>query len=281
MPSHDPIDDQVELSSPIPRTFGWSAIGPPLAVGMTLLVLWEAVVRWYAIPPFKLPAPSVIAETIIHNRSALLAAWLVTVQTMLAALLAAVVSGVLLAALLTSSRRLELSLFPYAVVLQVTPLVAVAPFVMLWIGFERVRLTQIVCAWIVAFFPILSNSVIGLRSADHGLGELFTLYRAGRFQRFRLLLAPAALPYFLSGLKIAANLSLVGAVVAEFVVGIEVERPGLASTIFAAQQRSDAPLMFAALTIVSLTGVVVYFAVHLLSWRLLKNWHESAGGKER
>ena len=248
----------------------------PLAVCVLLVGGWEAVVRVKDIPPYQLAAPSLIAKTLVAQWPALGAAWLVTVKTMLVALAAAVVIGVALASLFASSRVIEASFFPYAVILQVTPLVAVAPFIVLWVGLERVWLTQIVCAWIVAFFPILSNTAVGLRSAEPGLRDLFTLYGATPWQKLRLLLAPTALPYFLAGLRISANLALVGAVVAEFVIGPSVDNPGLATTILDSQYRTDTPLMFAALALVSLTGVATYFATHMLSRLLLGGWHASA-----
>ncbi|HMO86071.1 MAG TPA: ABC transporter permease [Lacipirellulaceae bacterium] len=252
------------------------AWGAPLAVGAALLAGWETVVRVRDIPKYQLAPPSLIAETIVRQWPDLSSAWWVTTQTMLAALAAAVVLGVLMAAAFASSRLIETSLFPYAVALQVTPLVAVAPFIVLWVGLERVWLTQLVCAWIVAFFPILSNTTLGLRSAEPGLRDLFHLYNASRWQTLRWLLAPAALPYFLAGLRVSANLALVGAVVAEFVIGPEVDRPGLASTILNAQLAQDTPTMFAALTLVSITGIAAYFATHALSRLLLGGWHAAA-----
>jgi NitT/TauT family transport system permease protein len=248
----------------------------PAVVGLAFLVAWEAAVRIYDIPKFKLPAPTLILRTLKDQASVLAAAWCVTIETMLVALAAAIILGVAAAAIFSTSRVLEVSLFPYAVILQVTPLVAVAPFIILWVGLERVWLTQAVCAWIVAFFPILSNTTIGLHSAERGLRDLFQLYGASRFQRLRLLLAPSALPYFLAGLKVSANLALIGAIVAEFVIGPAAERPGLATTILTSQLNQDAPMMFAALALVSLTGVVIYFAVQALSRLLLGRWHESA-----
>jgi len=248
---------------------------PPAVLLVVLLAAWEITVRARHIPDYQLAAPSRIAAA-IHNEWPLLwAAWLVTLKTMLVALAAAVVIGVGLAALFASSPWIESSFFPYAVIMQVTPLVAVAPFIVLWIGPEHVWLTQVACAWIVAFFPILSNTTLGLHSADRGLVDLFALYRATRWQRLRWLLAPSALPYFLAGLRVSANLALVGAVVAEFVIGPEAENPGLASVILASQLRSNTPLMFAALALVSLTGVLTYFAVQLLSRLTLARWHES------
>jgi NitT/TauT family transport system permease protein len=248
----------------------------PIVLCVVLLGAWEAIVRIKHIPAYQLAPPSLVAKTLADRWHELGPAWVITLTTMLAALTAAVVTGVALAALFASSRVIEASLFPYAVVLQVTPLVAVAPFIILWIGYERVQLAQIVCAWIVAFFPILSNTAVGLHSADPGHRDLFALYGASSWQRLRWLLAPTALPYFLAGLRISANLALVGAVVAEFVVGEQMDKPGLASKIFLSQQTSDTPLMFAALALVSLTGVGVYFATHLLSRALLHNWHASA-----
>lgn len=253
----------------------WVRAATPLVALAVLLVVWEVVVRVREIPPFMLPTPSTVVRTLVERRGELAAAWLATVRTMLAALALAVATGVAAAALFAASRRLEAGLFSLAVVLQVTPLVAVAPFIVLWIGYERTWLAQVVSAWIVAFFPVLSNTLLGLHSVDRGLGDLFTLYGASRWQRLRLLLAPAAMPYFLAGLRISANLALVGAVVAEFVVGVETERPGLASTIFASQQRSDAPMMFAALGLISATGVVVYLATQGLARLALGHWHES------
>ncbi len=261
------------------RLSAWLQWLAPIAVGAVLLGAWEWLVRAYDIPKYMLPSPSDICEKFSAETHALGQAWWVTMQTMLLALAAAVVLGVAAAALFASSRLVSVSLFPYAIVLQVTPLVAVAPFIVLWIGWERLWLTQAVCAWIVAFFPILSNTVIGLDSADRGLRDLFQLYGATRWQRLRWLLAPSALPYFLAGLRISANLALVGAIVAEFVIGPQADRQGLATVILVSQLSQDAPMMFAALALVSLTGIVTYFGVHGLSYMLLRRWHET-GRKE-
>jgi NitT/TauT family transport system permease protein len=247
----------------------------PVAVGVALLLAWEWIVRAYDIPKFMLPAPSVIWAKFVAEVATLGQAWWVTVQTMLLALAAAVVMGVAAAALFASSRIVAARLFPYAIILQVTPLVAVAPIIVLWMGWERLWLTQALCAWIVAFFPILSNTVIGLESADRGLRDLFQLYGASRWQRLRWLLAPSALPYFLAGLRISANLALVGAIVAEFVIGPQADRQGLATVILVSQLNQDAPMMFAALALVSLTGFGTYLGVHGLSFWLLRGWHES------
>jgi NitT/TauT family transport system permease protein len=192
----------------------WRRVLPPVFVGAVLLGGWEGAVRYWDIPHFKLPAPTAVAAAIVERWPELCAAWWVTLKTMFVALAAAVVLGVVAAAVFASAPAIENSFFPYAVMLQVTPLVAVAPFIVVWVGYDRLWLTQLVCAWIVAFFPILANTTLGLRSADRGLRNLFDLYGASPWQRLSLLLAPSALPYFLAGLKVSANLALVGAVVA-------------------------------------------------------------------
>lgn len=245
----------------------------PLVVGVAVLAFWEFAVWFWEVPKYLLPAPSAIGGALVEHGDKLASAWQVTFGTMAVALAAAVVLGVLLAVVFTSSRLVELSLFPYAVVLQVTPLVAIAPLLLIWINTPW--LVKLVCAWIVAFFPILSNTVVGLRSADPGLADLFRLYGASPWQRVRLLLTPSALPFFLAGLRVAVNLALVGAVVAEFVTGAATDSPGLASLVFEGQYAMDVPLTFAALTLISATGIAMYFATHLLSRWLLGGWHAS------
>jgi NitT/TauT family transport system permease protein len=259
---------------PSRRASTWLRWAAPLFIGAALLGAWEALVKLTDVPAYKLPAPSAIAATAAAEWAPLSAAWRVTLTTMLSALVLAVVVGVALAAGFASSRIVEATFFPYAVILQVTPLVAVAPFIVLWLN-DRVGLAQVLCAWIVSFFPILSNTSVGLRSTDRGHVDLFNLYGATRWQKLRLLLAPSALPYFLAGLRISANLALVGAIVGEFVIGPATDRPGLATTILASQLRLDTPMMFAALAVVSLTGLAVYFLVQVLSYVLLRGWHES------
>jgi NitT/TauT family transport system permease protein len=191
-----------------------------------------------------------------------------------AALALAVIVGVLLGALFTLSRWAEWSFTPFAVVLQVTPIIAIAPLVMILT--DSAIVTVLICAWIVAFFPVLAGTVTGLRSADVNLRDLFRLYRATPWQRLRLLLAPSALPSFLTGLKVAGGLSLIGAVVAEFTAGAAGRNTGLASRILEAAFRTEIPKMFAALLLVSLTGVAIYMALSALERRLLGRWHDSA-----
>jgi NitT/TauT family transport system permease protein len=245
----------------------------PTAVIAGLLLAWELVVRLQGIPPYLLPAPSRVAQTLVARWDVLGPATLFTVKLTLLSLAAAVAGGVLLALSFALSRWVEVALFPVAVVLQVTPIVAIAPLILIYVDDTTAAL--LICAWIVAFFPILSNTVVGLRSADPGLQELFTLHRATRWQRFRLLLVPGALPYFMAGLKIAGGLSLVGSVVAEFTAGAAGRETGLASRILEASFRTEIPMMFAALALVALLGVALYLASAGLARLVLGRWHAS------
>ncbi len=250
-------------------------LAPAVAVALFVLA-WEAGVRINQIPPYLLPAPSLVLVTLWQNLGSLMTSWWVTVSITFAALTLAVIGGVLLGSLFALSRWVEWSLTPFAVVLQVTPIIAIAPLIMILT--DSPLATVLICAWIVAFFPILASTVTGLRSADANLRDLFRLYRATPWQRLRLLLAPSALPYFLTGLKIAGGLSLIGAVVAEFTAGAAGRNTGLASRILEAAFRTEIPKMFAALVLVSLTGVVIYLLFAALERRLLRRWHDSASG---
>ena len=245
---------------------------PVLMLALALLV-WELVVRFNQIPHYIIPAPSLVAETLVKDWHSLMPALWFTVKVTFISLVLAVVGGVLIAVLFALSPWVELSLFPYAIILQVTPVVAVAPLILIYAPSTTVAL--LICAWLVAFFPILSNTVIGLKSADHNLRDMFTLYEATPWQRLRFLLLPSALPYFLAGLKIAGGLSLIGAVVAEFVAGAAGRETGLASRILESSFRTEIPRMFAALVLVSLLGIVIYLLFNALSRYLLKDWHES------
>jgi NitT/TauT family transport system permease protein len=245
---------------------------PTLVLGSVVLG-WEVLVRVAQIPHYILPAPSRILTTLIENFGSLAASWWFTLKITFGALLLAAGGGVLLATVFALSRSVELALFPLAIVLQVTPIVAIAPLILIYV--ESTTAALLICAWIVAFFPILSNTVIGLRAADPNLRDLFTLYRASRWQRLRWLLVPSSLPYFIAGLKISGGLALIGAVVAEFAAGAAGRETGLASRILEASFRTDIPRMYAALLLVALTGVAIFMLFNLLSKWLLGRWHAS------
>lgn len=251
----------------------------PLAVGVAVLAAWEFTVRHYAVPEFVLPSPSRIAESLADNFGSLMASLLVTLKVTVLAFLLAAIGGVGLAILFSQSRAIEGALFPYAVALQVTPVVSIAPLILIWVGFDRVQLALLIIAWIVAFFPILSNTTLGLRSADHNLRDLFRLYGASRWQVLSELLLPSSLPYMLGGMKISGGLALIGAVVAEFVAGSGTST-GLAWRIIEAGNRLDIPKMFAALLLLSTLGIAIFFGLSWLEHMLLKRWHESAIRRE-
>ena len=250
----------------------------PVVMGLVMLALWEAVVRLAEIPPYVLPGPVVVARTLVADWGTLAPALWVTLKITLEALVAAVVVGVLLAVLFSLSRWVELSLFPYAIILQVTPIVAIAPLIIAWAN--DVDLSLLICAWLVAFFPILSSTILGLRSVDRNLLALFELYGAGRWRTLVHLRLPAALPYFLGGLRISGGLALIGAVVAEFVAGTGGNASGLAYRILEAGYQLRIPRMFAALVLISAAGIAIYLLLYLLSHLLLRHWHESALSEE-
>ena len=249
-------------------------IAAPLAVGAAILVMWEAVVRVESVPPYILPGPLAISESLWTDGPSLLGSLLVTLRVTLAALAAAAILGGAIAVLFSLSRILELSLFPYAVILQVTPIVAIAPLIIIWV--REPFLALLVCAWIVAFFPVVANTTVGLNSVDRNLLALFRLYGASQVQVLRYLKLPTALPYFLAGLRISGGLALIGAVVAEFVAGTGGAETGLAFRILEAGYRLAIPRLFAALFLLSLTGIVIYLILDGLSRLLLRHWHESA-----
>ena len=246
----------------------------PLAVGTAFLVSWEIIVRINGIPPYILPGPLAIAASLLTDGPSLLGSLLVTLRVTLAALATAAILGGMIAVLFSLSRIIELSLFPYAVILQVTPIVAIAPLIIIWV--REPFLALLVCAWIVAFFPIVANTTVGLNSADRNLVALFQLYDASPVQVLRYLKLPTALPYFLAGLRISGGLALIGAVVAEFVAGTGGAETGLAFRILEAGYRLAIPRLFAALFLLSLTGIVIYLVLDGLSRVLLRHWHESA-----
>ena len=246
----------------------------PLLVGLVALAAWEAAVRHWAVPVYVLPGPLRIARSLYEGWGSLKDSLLVTLEVTFAALLAAILGGGGLAILFAQSRTLEASLFPYAVILQVTPIVAIAPLILIYV--RNTELALLICAWIVAFFPILSNTTMGLNSTDPNLLDLMQLYRARRWQVLWYLRLPQAMPYFLSGLKIAGGLSLIGAVVAEFTAGTATAGTGLAYRILESSYRLDIPRMYAALALLSITGVLIFAALSALSWLVLHRWHESA-----
>ncbi len=249
---------------------------PTLAFVLALLG-WEFVVWYEEIPPYVLPSPSLILLTLVKDWWTLYGSLLVTLHITFEALALAVVGGVALAVLFAQSRIVERAFFPFAVILQVTPIVAIAPLLLIYLSSNTAVL---VCAFLVAFFPILSNTALGLASADHNLLDLFQLYRASHWQQLLWLRLPSALPYFLGGLRIGGGLALIGAIVAEIAAGSAGQGAGLAYRIVESGFRLNIPRMFAALLLISVAGILIYLLLTALSNLLLRRWHDSARRRE-
>ncbi len=249
---------------------------PLLALALGVLV-WDLVVRLRGIPPYVLPAPGLVFATLIGDWDVLWSSLLVTLATTFEGLLLALAGGVGLAILFNRSRLVEYSFYPYAIILQVTPVVAIAPLLLIYLP---QHLAVLACAWIVAFFPVLANTTLGLNSVDHNLVDLFALYGASRRQILWNLKLPAALPYMLGGLRIAGGLALIGAVVAEIAAGSAGAGSGLAYRIAESGYRLNIPRMFAALLLLSLTGIVIFAVLSAVSHLVLRRWHESAVARE-
>ncbi len=250
---------------------------PSLVMVLSILA-WHLYVTINDIPHYVLPGPVLVAQSVVSDWGLLWPAMLITTRLTVLALIFAITGGVLLAVAFTQSRWAEMSCFPYAVILQVTPVIAIAPLLQIYM--DSAFAAALACAWIVAFFPILSNTTIGLKSADHNLEDLFTIYGATRWQRLRYLAAPSALPFFLGGLKIAGGLALIGAVVAEFVIGRAGTGLGLASTLLEASYRFNFGRLYAALILISAMGVVIFAITSTISHLMLRKWHESALKRE-
>lgn len=279
-PTGAPLQDADELAraqkARRDRVLRW--VIPALAV-LASIGAWAFYVWFWDVPQYKVPSPARVASQLLTDWQLLGVSLLATLKITAMALGISVLGGVGLAILFNQSPTAERIFLPYAVILQVTPLIALAPLIFLYVETPLARV--LICAWIVAFFPILSNTSLGLKSTDHNLTDLFQIYGASRWQRLIHLQLPWALPYFLGGLRIAGGLSLVGAIVAEYVVGIGGTSWGLAFRILEASYRLNIPRMFAAMVLVAVVGVLIYLATAALSWALLHKWHESAIRRER
>ena len=251
MPSAITKNHKQQLTQTKPQNPIWNQlfsveIIAPVILGIIVLLTWEISVRVMNIPPYLLPGPILVVKTMIAEWNPLFTSLLITIKITVVALAVAVVSGVLISMLFAQNKLIERSLFPYAVILQTTPIVAIAPLIIIWLG-DNTFAALILCAWIVAFFPIISNTTLGLNSVDKNLSDMFKLYGASRWQTLIYLRFPSALPYFLGGLKISGGLALIGAVVAEFIAGTGGARSGIAYQILMSSYNLQIPRMFAAL----------------------------------
>ena len=251
----------------------WSQVLGPAAVLVLLLVLWQAGVMAFDVPVFLVPSPLRVAQALAEDAGLLFGALLTTMKITLLAFLCATLLGVLVAFAFVQSRAIEAALFPYAVLLQVTPIVAIAPLIIIWVKDPTASL--VICATLVALFPIIANTTLGLRSVNPGLLSYFKLNHATRWQTLVRLRIPSAMPYFFVGLRISSGLALIGAVVAEFVAGTGGTGTGLAYEILQAGYQLNIPRMFAALLLITLTGVLLFALMAGLSKWVLGGWHES------
>jgi len=245
----------------------------PAMVAVVLIALWQGLVVYFKVPPFLVPSPLRVAEVMLTDAGLLFGALLTTLKITLFAFACATVMGVLIAFAFVQSRVIETALFPYAVLLQVTPIVAIAPLIIIWV--KNPTASLVICATLVALFPIIANTTLGLRSVNPGLMSYFKLNRATRWQTLTRLRIPSALPYFFGGLRISSGLALIGAVVAEFVAGTGGTGTGLAYQILQAGYQLNIPRMFAALVLITVTGVLLFALMAVLSKWALGSWHES------
>jgi NitT/TauT family transport system permease protein len=250
----------------------------PALVAIVLLTAWQALVSGLDLPPYLVPSPILMMKTLFTDRAALGGALLVTIKVTVLAFAAATVVGVLISFAFVQSRSIETALFPYAVLLQVTPIVAVAPLIIIWI--KDPTASMVICAALVALFPVIANTTLGLRSVDPDLQSYFQLNRASRTQTLLRLRIPSALPYFFGGLRISSGLALIGAVVAEFVAGTGGSGAGLAYQIMQSGFQLNIPRMFAALLLISLTGMALFVAMAWLSRAALGSWHASETSRD-
>lgn len=250
----------------------------PLGALAAFIVLWQLFVSLRGIPTYILPGPIDAIVALFTDSATLWPALWVTLRITFMALGVALVGGVVLAIIIVQSKWLELALFPFTVILQVTPIIAIAPLILIYAPDTQTAL--MICAFLVAFFPILSNMVQGLKSVDHNLLNLFELYGAKGWQSLLFLKIPASMPYFMAGLRIAGGLSLIAAVVAEFAAGSAGQGSGLAFRLLESQYRLNLPRMFAALIMLCGTGIAIYALTSFVSWLTLHRWHESAIRRE-
>ncbi|MBW9333463.1 MULTISPECIES: ABC transporter permease [Herbaspirillum] len=260
-------------TDPLVNRPGFWRVVAPLSIGIALLLMWQIVCTLLEVPPYLVPTPALIAKTLVADWGMLMESLLVTLKITFLAFVLAVILGVAIAFVFVQSRFIEVSLFPYAIILQVTPIVAIAPLIIIWVKDTTAALT--VCATIMALFPIISNTTLGLRSVNPGLLNLFRLNKATRWQTLRRLRIPSALPYFFGGLRISSGLALIGAVVAEFVAGTGGTGSGLAYQILQAGFQLNIPRLFAALLLITLTGILLFWLMSALSRAMLAGWHES------
>ncbi|MGI8396858.1 ABC transporter permease [Agrobacterium deltaense] len=244
------------------------------AAGLLIIVAcWSVFVKVANVPPYILPAPKAVITALVKDWSVLGPALWVTTQTTFSALLLAVIGGGCAAIVIAQSRWIESLVAPLTVFLQVTPVVAVAPLILIYAPNQQIA--QLECAFLVTFFPIMVNTLQGLKSTDRDLADTVRIYTASKWKMLVLLQFPSALPSFFAGLKIAGGLALVGAVVAEFAAGSAGTNSGLAFRLLEAQFRLNTPRLFAALLLLALLGATIFILITALDRVVLRHWYAS------
>ncbi len=271
--THENAEKTARVRVPLLQRPGVARALAPWIVGLLMLGIWQAWCTLGAVPAYLVPSPLAIVQQLVQDWPMLFASLLATLKITLLAFAVATVLGVAIALLFVQSPLIEASLFPYAILLQVTPVVAIAPLIIIWV--KNTTAALVVCAMLVALFPVISNTALGLRSVNPGLVNLFRIHRATRWQTLVRLRIPSALPYFFGGLRISSGLSLIGAVVAEFVAGTGGSGAGLAYQILQAGFQLNIPRLFAALLLITVTGVLLFGLTVWLSRLCLRGWHES------
>jgi len=249
-----------------------SKIQSPLIIFL-FLVVWELLIHAFDIKWYLLPPPTMIIDSIYSNFFSLMASLAITLKVTLTALAMSVIISLCVAVIFYFSRIIEKTMMPITVVLQVTPIIAIAPLISIWV--DNSEIATLICAFLVAFFPLLTNTITGLKSTEKNHLDLMKLYRANKIQLLRYVVLPNALPYFLSGLKISTGLALIGAIVGEFVIGPISGHSGLAYRIIESGYQLEIPKMFASVVLISITGILLFNSTRLISYFLLKKWHSS------
>lgn len=238
---------------------------PPIATFVASAALAELAIRALGVSPLILPSPSAVAVAAFRHGDQLLPALWVTSRSVLLGLALSSTSGIAAAVLLSSSRWVERALYPYAIFFQIVPIVAIAPLLVIWFGYGPRAV--VASAFIVSLFPVIANTLTGLLSVDPDLRDLFRLYGAGPRHTLMKLSLPWALPYILTGLRIAAGLAVIGAIVGEFVGG-----GGLGVVVLGAMREQRTDLVFAAVLYASGLGLLLFAAVDLSSQLALRRW---------
>jgi NitT/TauT family transport system permease protein len=267
------VNREVPLMRALIRQEWFAPILAPVIFGILALGLWQFGCRAFSVPIYLLPAPTDIAQCLLYNWPALLHALGNTLSVTLTAFILAVFLGVAAAFMLVQSRWIEMALLPYAVLLQATPVVAVAPLIIILI--KNTSLALIACTTVIALFPIITNTTIGLRSADPALLANLRMNNVGRTQTLWRLRLQSALPFFMVGLRISSGLAFIGAVVAEFIAGAGGRGAGLAYVILQSSFQLDIPRIFASLLLIGLTGLALFGTMAALNRLLLRSPHGS------